>query len=261
LSASIRALKTLGPAAPLHEARAGQGAAVAGDGRVVVASGRATGSVEVYDPKKDQWTKVGALAGPVVDPAAVTLANGHVLIAGGDMMWKGAYLDAAYVFETKKDKIRPAAKLPDMHLGVVALRQADGKVALLGLTPGQTDLGPKWDGADAAYDPASDRWVSGPLSDPTAVALRAFVAGPEQYKVHAILRPAKGDVPLLVAAGTERGGQNAVFAIPAAGKPSAVLTLPATLFEWSALMSDDRTVVRVMSDEAQTRVVVCPLVG
>ena len=256
--------KTLKPAAPLHEARAGAGAAVAGDGRVVVASGRATPSVEVYDPKKDQWTKVGALAGAVIDPAVVTLASGDVLIAGGDMMWKGAYLDDVYVFEVKTSKLRPVSKLPDQHLGKYVFRQADGKVAFLGRNPNQLELGPVWTGADAAYDPASNRLVTGPLTDPTALALRPYVAGPEQPSVSAILRPAKGDAPLLAGASIDarhKGGPwYGVVALHPGGKPpSIVVTMPqykwGNPFEWGAVMIDDHTVVVV----ADSDIMMCPL--
>jgi hypothetical protein len=67
-------------AAPLHEGRARHGAAVAADGRVVVASGRATASVEVYDPAKNTWTVAGKMAHEVVDPVVMPLPSGVVAL-------------------------------------------------------------------------------------------------------------------------------------------------------------------------------------
>ena len=239
--------KTMNTAASLHDARARQGVAVAGDGRVVVVAGRNTASVEVYDPKKDEWTKVGAFAGASVNPNVVTLASGDVLMTGGDLMWKGAFVDGAFVFDTRTSKLRPVKKLPDQHLGVYALRQADGKVAFLGINPSQVDPSPNWTQPDGLYDPANDQWTTGPVTDPAAVALRSFVSGPEKYEVHAILGSAHTSGALLVAAEKDQGKWHGVVALQKGAAPSVVLNIPPGVLpengNWGAVMPDDHSVV------------------
>lgn len=245
--------KTLKPAAKLRAARARHGAAVAGDGRVVVVSGRATPDVEVYDPKKDRWTKVGAVKTAVVDPAVVTLPSGDVLIAGGDLMWKGALSDEVLVFETKTSKLKKAAKLPDQQMGRFAFRLPDGRAAFVGARP--TGAEAPEEIPDAVYDQAADRWVTGPLADPTALALHAFTKLSKDADWSTVLlRPVQGQAPLLLVG--DKGVKKEVRAFQASGKAPMPLVFVDQM-DASAVMIDEHTAVVAGGDEGETAVLLC----
>ncbi len=80
-------------AAPMNEPRAWHSATALEDGRVLAAGGRGTfdaegngtalATAEVYDPVTGAWTPTGAMHVPRMAHAAILLAGGQVLVAGG----------------------------------------------------------------------------------------------------------------------------------------------------------------------------------
>jgi len=77
-------------AASIKNPRYNHTATLLADGRVFVAGGFTPGSfhtptkkAEVYDPVADKWTTVGSMLEPRAVHAAVLLADGRVLVAGG----------------------------------------------------------------------------------------------------------------------------------------------------------------------------------
>jgi hypothetical protein len=77
-------------AGDLNTGRSGHAAVLLGDGRVAVFggfsdSGTVTGSIEVWDPASDAWTKsAAALSPPRARLTATRLSDGRVLLAGGE---------------------------------------------------------------------------------------------------------------------------------------------------------------------------------
>ena len=75
---------------PIKNPRYNHTATILADGRVLVAGGftpgafhTATKKAEVYDPAADRWTVVSSMLEPRAVHAAVLLADGRVLVAGG----------------------------------------------------------------------------------------------------------------------------------------------------------------------------------
>lgn len=243
--------KSIKPAAKLRAARAGHRAAVAGDGRVVVAGGRTTKDIEVYDPKADRWTKVGKTESEVVDPVVITLASGDVLIAGGDLMWKGAMSDEALVWETATGKLRKVHKLADGLMGYFALRLAGG-VALVGQRPTYSSDVPEIQ--DAMFDEAKGTWRLGHIDDPTARTLKALLEKKKDGTAGQLLRFG-GGAPLVL--WTDLGMARELYAFD--GKHASHSMDIVRQLEAGAALLDDHTVVAAGGDAGQTNVVVCTL--
>ncbi len=76
---------------PMHLAREFHSAVLLPDGRVLIVGGRelstsrptATARCELYDPKLDAWSEVGALGAPRMWSAAIVLSDQRVMVAGG----------------------------------------------------------------------------------------------------------------------------------------------------------------------------------
>src|SRR6185436_19407665 len=78
------------PAAPMNEKRYLHTATLLSDGRVLVTGGYvilggslASSSTEIYDPSTDAWTPAAPMRVQRASHAAVRLADGRVLVAGG----------------------------------------------------------------------------------------------------------------------------------------------------------------------------------
>ena len=76
------------PAPPLTDARQHHTATLLSDGRVLVLGGRGSdalstlGSCELFDPKKNRWSKCAPLGVPRSHHAATLLQDGRVLVTG-----------------------------------------------------------------------------------------------------------------------------------------------------------------------------------
>ncbi len=247
--------RALRPAAPLRAARARHRAAVAGDGRVVVASGRVTSTIEVYDPKADRWSTAGSMKQSVVDPIVVTLPSGDVLIAGGDLMWKDTLTDEALVWQAKTGKLRAVAKLPDALMGRYALRLIDDRVVLVETRFFAGE--PPVTAPDAIFDEAHGTWKVGPIDDALVRTLHALPRNDLGHETEGeLLRRPAGTAPLLT--WVDRYTAKEIHAFDPIRHETRSLARIEQM-DAAAVMIDAHTAVIAGGDEGQTAVLVCTL--
>jgi len=166
---------------------------------------RALASAEVYDPGSGTWSRTGSLAVPRTSPAAVTLADGRVLVAD---LRGGPYEDVFYelgsderaervaeVYDGATGRFRVTGEYPmddAMFYGRDLVALPDGSALLFGSAwkgVEGSDIDEEWT-AVLRYDPATNEWRdAGRLEtrreNPTVALLpdgRVLVAGGEdQY--------------------------------------------------------------------------------
>ncbi|MFI5689647.1 DUF6603 domain-containing protein [Streptomyces sp. NPDC051636] len=167
------------PAKPMADARSGHRAAVLPGGRVLVVGGAlATGGhpaslafCELYDPAAGTWSAAGSLTTPRRGHQATVLADGSVLVTGGEAT--GIPADGRFTLSplASAERYDPGTntwgRLPDMpggRSGHRALRLRSGKVLVVGGTAGPAFAGGFRNAT--LYDPASHGWTTtGGLAD------------------------------------------------------------------------------------------------
>ena len=135
------------------------------DGRVIMAGGilsagrntAASAEVEVYDPSHDSWAQLPPMPAPQYDATGVLLADGSILIAGGEATF-AAFAGAppvtnAVLFDPAKNTWTKLPPLPYAESGATATLLDDGRILLAGGADANSVLR---DGA--IFDPASRRW-------------------------------------------------------------------------------------------------------
>jgi hypothetical protein len=135
---------TFTPAGQMAEARAEFQATLLPDGRILAtggiggppdASGRGTtalSSVESYNPATGQSTVTDHLTGPRFDHGAVALADGRVLVIGGEAALNGSTpLSTAALVDPATGKVSPASPTVGTR-GVVPTLLPDGRVLIIG---------------------------------------------------------------------------------------------------------------------------------
>jgi len=141
-------------AASMAQPRRFASAAVLGDGSVLVAGGLDAGAVEagqplagseVYDPVDGTWRVVGELGEARAFSAVARLADGSVLVSGGQ--GAGGALASAEVFDPASGAWRPVAPMPSARLMDTATTLLDGRVLVAGS-----------EANGVVYDPATDQW-------------------------------------------------------------------------------------------------------
>jgi len=136
------------------------------DGRVIMAGGilsagrntAASAEVEVYDPSHDSWAQLPPMPAPQYDATGALLADGSVLIAGGEATPPSAFAGAppvtnAVLFDPAKNTWTKLPPLPYAESGATATLLDDGRILLAGGADANSVLR---DGA--IFDPASRRW-------------------------------------------------------------------------------------------------------
>jgi N-acetylneuraminic acid mutarotase len=139
------------------------------DGRVIMAGGilsagrnsAASAEVEVYDPSHDSWAQLPPMPAPEYDASGVLLADGSLLIAGGEATVPPArsLADAppvtnSVLFDPAKNTWTRLPPLPYAEAGAPATLLDDGRILLAGGAGANSVL------RDAAiFDPASRRWA------------------------------------------------------------------------------------------------------
>lgn len=153
--------------------RAAHKAIAASDGRVLLVggcvaasceSGPASATVDAFDPRTGTFAPAGTLTARRVSSAAVPLANGEILIAGG---WVGSAVSSSVeIFDPRTGKSREVGQLAEPRADIAAVRLADGRVLLAG---GYGNGRPK--AAIELFDPrTSTLIVAGQLAVPRASA-------------------------------------------------------------------------------------------
>jgi N-acetylneuraminic acid mutarotase len=140
-------------AAPMKTGRYSHSATILPSGKVLVVGGlvggaspsspaRRLASVEVYDPVADSWQDVAPLAAPRGAHRAVLLADGTVLVIGGD-----AAGQTAERYDPQANRWTPAGTLNRARVGFTATLLHDGPVLVVG-------------GSNEAevYHPATNAW-------------------------------------------------------------------------------------------------------
>lgn len=238
--------RAIRPAAPLAEARSLHGAAVAGDGRVVVAGGRTTKVVEIYDPAANQWSKAGSIEREIVTPIVVTLPSGNVLVAGGDLMWKGAFETKAFEWRTKAQKLVPIAPLPEPSTGALVVKLPDGRIGI-GADPNY--FMEEMQGAPEILYDEKTGWRKGKAGDPVIKAIQKDAAGGTLLRQTSAQRPALRLTDDRIQALDAQSGEWRDVARLEKPQPGAT----------GAMLDDETALVAGGIDEAQSLVEICTI--
>ncbi len=143
------------------EGRAGLTMTALRDGRVLAVGGGPPAEAppaEIYDPKTEAWRATGPSADPDQRPrsvhAAVLLADGRVLVAGGGPCCR--FRNSAEIFDPVNGSWTATGSMVEARAWFTASLLADGTV----LAAGSGDGG--YDGIETAesYDQRTGRWTS-----------------------------------------------------------------------------------------------------
>ncbi len=120
--------------------RSGHAATLLADGRVLVVGGSDLGAsealgpettAEIYDPDRGTWTRVATGLRPRRGHEAVTLADGRVLVVGGEDL-VGLPIEVMEVYDPATGDWEVAGSLPAGRSLLVALALPDGPVLIVG---------------------------------------------------------------------------------------------------------------------------------
>lgn len=155
-------------AGEMATARAGHTASLLPNGLVLVTGGVASAragaqslaSAELYDPQQDRWLPTGSLGDGRMHHTATVLANGQLLVVGGETSLGGGSrsLASAELFDPATNSWRPAGQLTLARGGHSATLLPDGRVLVIG---GESDRDAPIGARPAAevYDPATNEWT------------------------------------------------------------------------------------------------------
>jgi hypothetical protein len=149
------------PTGALTTARGTSTATLLRDGRVLVVGGGPTAwnhpdpflkSAELYDPATGTFANAGSMATPREGHTATLLADGRVLIAGGNDV-NGHAVESAEVFDPVTDAFTATGSMTTARGYHTATRLGDGRVLIAGGNPGAWSYtGPMLHAAEI-YDP------------------------------------------------------------------------------------------------------------
>jgi len=146
------------PAASLADGRSWHTATQLPNGKVLVVGGvsnnsrpNATSSAELYDPATDTWSVAANLTTGRSGHTATLLANGKVLVVGGNG------IPSAELYDPATDSWSAAASLVTARSGHTATLLANGKVLVVG---GSQYFYSSVLSSAELYDPTTDSWSS-----------------------------------------------------------------------------------------------------
>ena len=167
---------------PIKNPRYNHTATILADGRVLVAGGftpgafhTATKKAEVYDPAADRWTVVSSMLEPRAVHAAVLLADGRVLVAGGVTSPPNVLTvtSGSEIWDPATRAWTTTGSLEVPRRAIEAERLADGSV----LVAGGFDAG-ALTATTERYDPAAGAWsMTASLATARAPVLVQLVDG------------------------------------------------------------------------------------
>jgi hypothetical protein len=157
-------------AAPMIVSRARHTATLLGDGRVLVVGGLSLvvgagglfpsppTDAEIYDPTADRWSTTAPMECYRFDATATVLADGRVLVAGGQC--GGATLNSTEIYDATADRWIIAAAMGARRSGHAAAPLPDGDVLVLGGTGEEPNsLAISLTSAEI-YNPSTNLWVT-----------------------------------------------------------------------------------------------------
>ena len=136
----------------LGEARANHTAALLGDGSVLVTGGAggpasdvSVATAELFDPRQGSWSRVAPMAESRTGHTATVLADGKVLVAGGESVSRGQRrsLTSAEVYDPAERTWRSAGQMSCPRSEQAAVRVGDGSVLVVAgdaAFPGQAPI-------------------------------------------------------------------------------------------------------------------------
>ena len=151
------------PAAPMSVERTDHAATRLLDGMVLVAGGSsgsssspvALSSAALYNPASGAWIPAASMGSSRIQPAAVLLADGRVLVIGGEH--QGLGLATAEIYDPATHAWTPTPPMASPRRVHAAVRLADGRVLVAG---GRTKVSAFVTLSSAEiYDPATDTWT------------------------------------------------------------------------------------------------------
>jgi len=154
----------------LGTARSQHTASLLANGKVLVVGGISvlnpccsmTATAELYDPATGQWSATGSLSAPRFNHIAVRLANGKVLVAGGNGDSFSISLSTAEIYDPDTGTWSATGNLSVARAGHTATRLGDGRVLVTGGFSG----GLAHNSAEL-YDPATGAWSpAGAMNSP-----------------------------------------------------------------------------------------------
>ena len=128
-------------------------------------------SAEIYDPALGQFTPTGNLNQGRADATAVRLANGQVLVVGGDS--SGFFLTSAEIFDPARGMFTATGSMNTTHQFVPAILLNNGKVLIAGCASSPpTPTAELYDPATGTFTPTAGamivnrcQYASAPLPD------------------------------------------------------------------------------------------------
>ncbi|CAF4020419.1 unnamed protein product [Adineta steineri] len=138
--------------ASMQDARTNHTATVLSDGQVLVIGGSQSGlilmSVELYNPKGDQWTTRSPMTAPRTMHTASLLSGDKILVTGG--MSNGVFINTAALYDVKTDTWTAANDMISKRLQHTASTLSSNKVLLAGGdTPDTSGTSELYQGANA----------------------------------------------------------------------------------------------------------------
>jgi hypothetical protein len=150
---------TFTPTGSMASVRVNHTATLLPNGKVLIAGGEVDqnsnvdnlASAELYDPATGSFSPTGSMSGPRSEHTATLLANGKVLIAGGETSYLHGVLASAELYDPDTGSFIPTGSMTGPRSGQTATLLSSGKVLLTG---GLADLSTVVASAEL-YDPAT----------------------------------------------------------------------------------------------------------
>jgi hypothetical protein len=147
-------------------ARCGHTATLLADGRVLVTGGgvfygdpTCLASAEIFDPKTGRFSLTGSMSEVRIGQAATRLADGRVLIAGGnDNLYHP--LASSELFDPKSGKFSPTGSMTDKRTWYTATLLADGRVLVTGGDSKNWSYSGPFNASAEIYDPKAGKFGS-----------------------------------------------------------------------------------------------------